>query len=419
MNDVSAKSSKYEKLLILIFFLSWGLIFLDRQALSILMPLMVHDINLTNGEIGQINMWQTIGYAFSAPTFALLSDRLGNKKMILFFGIVITSVFAGVTMLADSFLPLLVIRTLLGASEGVILPIAIAMVASVSAPSRLGRNVGFVYAGAAVIASTIGPVLVTQIAQASNWRMAFLFVAVPSLIAGFLIWRFVKEAPFEMSDSVAESQGRPEVGTILAGLKNRNFLVCVVLSVFCMAGLWTFNSFLPLYLTQVSMLSVSAMGGIMSVFGIFTIFWQIFLPYSSDKIGRKPAMIGYAALAAVTPLLLLVLPTSGVTMVVYVGFGGIIMTLTSLFMSIIPVESVTPSIMATASAIIMGTGELLGSFAVGISGALADSQGLPVVMTVTVAVYLVAMLVAFLLKETRERRVPGAAATLETVGEHG
>jgi predicted MFS family arabinose efflux permease len=177
----------------------------------------------------------------------------------------------------------------------------------------------------------------------------------------------------------------------------------VVISVFAMAGLWTINSFVTLYLTEVSALAVTTAGVVMSLFGIFTIFWQVFLPYSSDRIGRKPAMVGDAVLAAVTPALLFLFPQSGVTLVVYVVIGGIFLTLTSLFTSIIPVESVPASVMATASALIMGIGELLGAFVVGGAGSLADSYGLPAVMAAAAVAYVVAALVSLALKESRKK----------------
>jgi predicted MFS family arabinose efflux permease len=398
------KSLTYEHRLVSIFFLSWGLIFLDRQALSILLPLMINDIPLTNTEIGQINMWQTICYAISAPIFALLADRIGNRKRILLIGIFATSGLTAVTMLAESVGFLIVVRALLGASEGVILPIAVTLVALASRPDRLGRNVGLVYAGAAVIAATIGPAFVTQIALATTWRIAFLIISVLSVLAGVLVWALVRDAA--PSAAAAPGGAGPTTAALRAAVGNRNVLVCVAISVFAMAGLWTILSFIPLYLTQVSQLPVSTAGFVMSLFGIFTIFWQILLPYSSDRIGRKPAMLGYATLAGVTPALLFLFPHSPATLVVYVVIGGIFLTLTSLFTSIIPVESVAPSVMATAGALIMGIGELLGAFVVGAAGSLADSYGLRSVMAAAAVAYVVVVLVSLGLKETRKRNAP-------------
>src|SRR5690606_1153237 len=145
------KGLSYETILVMLFFVAWGFLYLDRQAISMLMPMIIEDIALNNTKIGQINMWQTIGFAISAPIFAILSDRLGHKKKILFWATLVTSILALITMFAGSFNYLLIVRTLLGASEGIILPLSISMLAAVSRPTTLGQNMGLVYAGAAVI----------------------------------------------------------------------------------------------------------------------------------------------------------------------------------------------------------------------------------------------------------------------------
>lgn len=391
------KGVKYETKLVMLFFVAWGFLYLDRQAISMLMPMIIEDIALNNTKIGQINMWQTIGFAISAPVFAILSDRLGHKKKILFWATLVTSILALITMFAGSFNYLLIVRTLLGASEGIILPISISMLAAVSRPTTLGRNMGLVYAGAAVIGVAIGPVVVTQLGELFDWRYAFLFVSLPSFIAAMLMLKVVKEV--EVSPLAAEAN-TVTVSSILSGLKNRNILICTLISVFCMGAMWTFNSFLPLYLTQISQLSITQMGIVFSLFGLLTIVWQIFIPYSSDKIGRKPAMTGYLAMAMVTPLVLFIFPNSAASLVILVLFGGIILAMNTIYQSIIPVESVSPLVMASANALIMGVGELIGAFSIGFSGVLADAYSLTAVMLVVPISYFVAFLISFGLIET-------------------
>lgn len=391
------KGIKYETKLVMLFFVAWGFLYLDRQAISMLMPMIIEDIALNNTKIGQINMWQTIGFAISAPVFAILSDRLGHKKKILFWATLVTSILALITMFAGSFNYLLIVRTLLGASEGIILPISISMLAAVSRPTTLGRNMGLVYAGAAVIGVAIGPVVVTQSGELFDWRYVFLFVSLPSFIAAMLMLKVVKEV--EVSPLAAEAN-TVTVSSILSGLKNRNILICTLISVFCMGAMWTFNSFLPLYLTQISQLSITQMGIVFSLFGLLTIVWQIFIPYSSDKIGRKPAMTGYLAMAMVTPLVLFIFPNSVASLVILVLFGGIILAMNTIYQSIIPVESVSPLVMASANALIMGVGELIGAFSIGFSGVLADAYSLTAVMLVVPISYFVAFLISFGLIET-------------------
>lgn len=309
---------------------------------------MVHELDLNNSQIGQINMWQTIGYAISGPLIAFRSDRTGKRKTYLIVAVLATSVFAALSAAAHSYSALLFLRTLVGASEGPILPLAMAMVAAVSSPGRFGRNAGIVNSGVAVIAGSVGPVLVTQLASMTDWRIAFLLVSVPS------------------------------------------FLLAL--------------AFAPLYLTTVGKLSVEKMGFVMSTLGLITIMWAVVVPLLSDYFGRKPALIGFSLLGVAGPLALYLAPEWFGTLVIISLIGGIIGAIAPLFMNIIPVETVPAHLSATASAIIIGVGEIVGSFVLGIGGSLADSYGLPIVMLLAAIAPLLLALLSMALKETRPRK---------------
>jgi hypothetical protein len=86
----------------------------------------------------------------------------------------------------------------------------------------------------------------------------------PSFIAGILAWVFNKKttAPAVVHPAVPHES----TAALLSGLKNWKILVGVVISIFNMAGLWTFASFVPPYLTGVSRLPVANKGLFMSVF---------------------------------------------------------------------------------------------------------------------------------------------------------
>lgn len=402
--DLNKPSRFYEYRLAFIFFLTWGFVFLDRLTLSYLTPNMVNDLGLSNAQIGSINMWQTIGYALFAPVFAMISDRLGSRKRIIILAVLFTSIFSALTTLASSVSLLIPLRFLVGACEGVILPAAIPLVAAASSPGRFGRNVGIVYAGAAVIASTLGPIIVTQLAAITNWRMSFLLVSIPSFIITFLIWKLVHEVSTNAETENVKQQENV-LNSFVELLKYRNIVVSILICIFAMGGLWIFLSFGPLYLTKEGHLSSQEMGFLMSGFGLIAILWQIIIPHSSDYIGRKPAMIIYSLLCVLTPLALYLSPSGAISKIVLVIFAGTIVSLTCLFLSIIPTESVPPRLFATSSALIMGIGELVGAFTIGFSGSLADTYGLPVVMLIAAVLYVVVAIISLTLKETIVRKV--------------
>lgn len=201
MQDLNVHSRNSEKQVAFLFFLCWGFVFFDQSALALLFPLIVEEIPLNTSQIGQISMLQMIGFSISAPIFGILADRLGRKKLLLVVFTLGTALFCGLTTMANSFEYLLVIRTLLGICEGAVLPIMITILAAVSSPIKFGRNVGIVYAGAAVIASTLGPIIATQLATVTSWRITFLIIALPTLIISFFIAKLVKEPSIQVNEN--------------------------------------------------------------------------------------------------------------------------------------------------------------------------------------------------------------------------
>ncbi|WP_042349579.1 MFS transporter [Bacillus massiliigorillae] len=402
MESLNNKSRSYEFRIVTFMFLAWGFVFLDRTALSYIMPVLVDSLDLTNGQVGQINMWQTIGYAIAGPLVGMYSDRTGKRKPLLIAAILSTAIFSAISALATSYPLLLAVRFLVGASEGPILPLAVSMVASASLAGRFGRNVGIVNAGVAVISGTLGPTLVTQLVSFTNWHMAFVIVSIPSIILAILIWRFTEEVP---SAPVVEQQSQPEKKNgIFEALKYRNIVMCILINISMMTGFWILAAFAPLYLTSVGNYSIEKMGLIMSLMGIVTIITSILVPLFSDYFGRKSALMIFALLAGLAPLGLYLFPTSIGGSASLILCGGLFGAIAPIYMSIIPEETMPVHLRATSSALIIGIGEIMGSFILGGSGTLADSYGLPFVMIVAAISGLVITLLSIGLIETNPRK---------------
>lgn len=154
---------KYENTIVTLFFLSWGFIFLDRLCISFLLPTIVPEMNLTNAQVGQIGFATTGAYAVASVVFGALIDKSGYKKKWLIPFVFATAVLSGMSATSQTFTHLLIVRALVGAAEGPILPIMMAMLASASSENTFGRNAGILNSGAAVIAVILGPIIITQL----------------------------------------------------------------------------------------------------------------------------------------------------------------------------------------------------------------------------------------------------------------
>ncbi|MEI3613802.1 MFS transporter [Pseudogracilibacillus sp. SO30301A] len=401
MESMAGKhSTRYEYWVVGLMFLSWGFIFLDRTALSHITPSLVEELRLNNGQIGQINMWQTIGYAVAGPIIAILSDKSGKRKSFLVAAMLSTAFFSILSAFANTYTSLLIARLLLGMSEGPILPLAMAMVAAASFPGRFGRNAGIVNTGVSVIALTIGPIIVTQVIAATNWHWAFIIVSLPSIILALLVWKFTTEV--KLVEAKAENhQSKKRFAEIF---KFRNVAVSIFIAIFCMGSYWILLSFAPLYLTSIGQYSLENMGFIMSLMGLAGIFTCVFVPLISDFFGRKSVLILFAFLASLAPIGLVLFPSIFIGPLLLILFGGLMGAIAPIYMNIIPEETMPVHLTATTSALIIGVGEIIGAFIVGGTGTISNSLGLPFVMIVAAVSAIIMALIGFGLIETNPRK---------------
>src|ERR1700685_3331720 len=185
-------SRRYENTLVAILFFTWGTVFLDRMSPLYLAPYFAPEFHLGNAQIGTLASVLAITWAASTFFFGALSDRLG-RKLVLVPAVFVFSILSWVTGLAHNFHQLLWIRALMGIAEGPTWSIMTALIEESSSAKRRGGNIGLVVRGAALVGLAAAPVLTTQFASRWGWRSAFFVAGIPGLLAGLLIWKFVKE----------------------------------------------------------------------------------------------------------------------------------------------------------------------------------------------------------------------------------
>ena len=77
------KTVAYQNGITALFFLTWGFMFIDRLAISFIFPVIVPELELTNGQVGTVNMSFTIMWGVSAIVVCAIADKVGNLKMWL------------------------------------------------------------------------------------------------------------------------------------------------------------------------------------------------------------------------------------------------------------------------------------------------------------------------------------------------
>jgi len=402
----------YENWLVFILGLTFGFVFFDRNAISFLMPFIVPDLGLSNTQVGLLNSGLSLTWAVSGYLIGRASDATGKRRSYLVASVVVFSLCSFGSGLAGSFLALLLARMVMGIAEGPTLPISQSFMVIESSPHRRGLNMGLMQnVFAALLGSTVAPIVMVAVAQDHGWRSAFFFAGAPGLLIAFLIWKFVRE-PGRVPPAAASVQAAPagpKLGTF-ALLRFRNMWLCSIICIAMVAWMVLGWTFLPLFYVGIRGLAPTEMGYLMSVLGVCAAVGGFVVPAISDRLGRRPALVFFCLLSMLTPLAALYFEGSlfALAVLVFIGWSGA--GCFPLFMATIPAETVPPRYMATAFGLVMGMGELIGGvLSPTLAGRAADLYGGSAPLYIMVGCALVAGLLAVFLKETAPLKVAAAA----------
>lgn len=370
----------YEFTVVLILTLAFGFEFLDRLAMSFMLPIIQPELKITNAQIGLLGFINTGFYSLSAIVFGWVQDKVGTRKKWLVFWMFATFVSTGLSSLVSSFDQLCVIRALVGITEGPLLGLFGALLIHVN-PKNFGRNFGITNAGVGLIAVTFGPIAVTQVVQHFSWQTTYLLISIPTFIIALLCLFFIKEVAIDQQEAARHKQMLHDVGGVASLFKNKNVVICTLMGIFVFGGYWTLMLFAPLYLVNVSHFTVQQMGWVSSVMGILYITYCVLVPKLSDVYGRRPVLIATAVCCTVAPLLMAVAPGSVLSTIAYILFGGAIPSVVPLVAGVVPMESVVENLRTSANGLVSGVGEFLGGSCIPVVvGKVADSSGLQATM---------------------------------------
>lgn len=375
-------------------FFTWGLTMLCRTAFGYYLE----PLKLTATQAGVANFLTSFCICISAIVVSRVAERKNKQRQYLSLMLAICTISVAMLCVFKSFPMVLVSKALLGIGCGPLFTFLMTMTERASSPEQYPTNAGIVANGEAILATIAGPLLIVAMLN------RFGFVGLNGVLAALL---FVLTAAWILSGrfgSQTASEKPAAMCPVRDILRNRNILLCVVGSVSSLLACWCIYVYAPSMLLEAKCYSDSTMSLIMTMMGLFMAMWMLFLPYLSNKIGRKNIVVGFSLLGAVALLALAFWPAKLVFVLLFILFGGCCSVISMFFMAIIPVDSVSAEENATAVALINASGELLGA-SVGplIAGMLADYAGMRYGMLFAASAMIIAAVAgAFLQKAASE-----------------
>jgi MFS family permease len=393
---------KYETRLIWVLTVTFGFVFLDRNAASFLMPFIANDLHFNNSQVGLVASALSFTWAVAAFLGGAYSDRTGNRKNLLLITVVAFSLCSFASGLAVSFVTLFSTRLLMGLAEGPILPISQSLVAIESTAAKRGNNMGVMQNfGSNLMGSFVAPLVLVAVASSYNWRWAFFLAGVPGLIMALLIAKFVRQpaataTPAQTAAPLAEmSMGYGEM------LQHRNMWLCMLMAIFMVAWMVLGWAFLPLYYTKVRQIGNGQMSVLMSVLGLSAAFFSFVVPALSDRFGRRPVIVIFNFIGLLVPLAALHFQGSLFMLGTLIFIGWSASGTFPLFMGTVPSETIPARYVATSLGMVVGLGEILGGVsAPAIAGRAADHYGLRAPVMIMAVCAVVGTVLALFLRET-------------------
>jgi ACS family hexuronate transporter-like MFS transporter len=177
--------------------------YLDRVALSIVLPLVEADLQLNAEQFGIIFGAFFLGYAIFNFLGGLAADRFGSL-WVLGAAVALWSIFCGLTAIATGFWSMLILRILFGMAEGPISAAANKMVNSWFPRRQVATAVGLLSAGSPLGGAVAGPI-VGYLAISFGWRLSFIIIAAIGFV-WLACWVYLAADAPEKSKRVTEEE---------------------------------------------------------------------------------------------------------------------------------------------------------------------------------------------------------------------
>jgi len=400
----STWDTRYEWQAVVLLTLGFGLVGLDRWIIAPLFPSIMKELHLNYQDLGNIVGALGLSWGIFAVVGGGLSDRLGRRRVLL-PALIGFSLLSGLSGMAGGLTSLILIRALMGVTEGSFCPTSFATTNDASKPARRGFNLGLQQSTFPLFGLAFGPIVATQLLAITSWRGIFVIVAIPGLVLAVLMARVIREPPAAASPS-AERASLKEL------LQHRNVPLSMLALLCAMSGIFTISAMIPNYLVDYLKLSTTQMGFVTSAVGFGGFLGQLVLPGLSDLWGRKlMAVLGFA----VGALFLYAFMRTGAVPITL--FGLLFMAcfccfgLLGLITGPIAAEAAPRGLVSSTAGIIIGSGEIFGGgIAPSLAGAVAQHFGLQHTLTMALIGVSLGILVSLMLQETAPRKRAAATA---------
>ncbi len=254
--------------------------YMDRQAIFSVFPLLKAELGTSDIELALLGSGFLWAYGVSSPFAGYLGDRFRRKDVIL-WSLSLFSLVTLATGLARASWQLICLRGLLGISEALYIPTALAFIADYHSGQTRSRAIG-IHQTSLLLGAVLGGAFAGYMGDRYWWRGTFFLLGGAGLFLTAVLMPLLRETTKGASDAPLFRETQASSGVAItespASILRKPTVLCIL---FCgisvsMVG-WAVMAWMPSYLHEkfgmsmmdaglnaVMYVSISSMGGILT-----------------------------------------------------------------------------------------------------------------------------------------------------------
>ena len=301
----------------------WGLDGMDVMVYSFVIPSLIAAWNISRGDAGWLATIALLSSAVGGWFAGLLADHFGRVR-ILQLTILWFALFTFLSGFTNSFWGLLLTRGLQGLGFGGEWAVGSVLMGEAIRAEHRGKAVGIVQSGWAIgwgIAAIFSVVLFSWLPKEYAWRAMFWVGILPAFLVFYIRRRVPEPEVFSKTrQKIAVKGNAPHFLEIFAPAVLKTTVLTSILGVGVQGGYHAITTWLPTYLKTVRHLSVLNTGGYMIVIIVGSFCGYMISAYLADGIGRKKALVLFAACCALSVVAYTYLPIANGPVMLILGF---------------------------------------------------------------------------------------------------
>ena len=379
-----------------------------NHAQAVVLPLIylriIVEFGVTASEIAYLAAIGSIASGVVQLSYAKLTRMISRRKLLGAGGLVFGAGFAA-QALTTSFLPFALVNvgSRIGGSPQH--PVGNGLLAEQFPEERRGFAISAHISGGnvgTVVVALVGTALIAAI----GWRWVAVVFGIPAVLIAIAILLFVRESGADRETAVAHGSVRNAFGTILRDPDHRWIYLASVLGGGG-RGLGVVNLFALLYLTSVIGLDAGTTDLMYGILIVLSVPMPLLAGWLSDRIGRRPVIIGVYLGGAVAFAVFLLVGDALLGLWLGILLMGLFSfaespQLQALLADIAP-ASVRDASFALYFTLAFGVGSLWTAAYGAIIAILGEADGLPVVFWLMAASFVLAALAVVPIREPARR----------------